>query len=39
MEELRKLSPSDIKPVDTSVNMCKLTNYVEKNNIDFTNKV
>lgn len=39
MENLRKQTPNEVRSVDTSENMCKLTNYMNQNNIEFTNKV
>ena len=39
MEDLRKLSPSDVRTNDTSENMCKLTNYVKSTDLNFSNKV
>jgi hypothetical protein len=40
MESLRDKSPSDVnKDFDKSKNMCKLTNFLDKNNIDTTNVV
>ncbi len=39
MDNLKKLSPQQIKPVDSSANMCKLNNYIKNNDITFTNKV
>ena len=39
MENLRKLTPRDVRNIDTSKNMCKLTNYMNQNNIEFDNQV
>jgi hypothetical protein len=40
MDELRSKKPSDIKSkFDNSKNMCKLTNFLNNNNIDTTNTV
>ena len=39
MEDLRKLSPSDVRTNDTSENMCKLTNYVKSTDLNFSYKV